>query len=180
MEEKGTQKALDEALGLDSTPTSFREDLRQASDLVVHLHEVLDRARLTPSRSRAELAALFEEPLPDDPQSMAGILQAVEHDIFANSTLCSNPRFFGYINGSGNQAAVVGELLAAAINQICAKWHFSPAAAEVERRVIGWIAEFIGYPPDAGGCLLTGGSAGHRVGHGQASVATRSTRSRPG
>jgi aromatic-L-amino-acid decarboxylase len=161
MDEKGTHKTLDETLSLDSTPTRFEEDLRQASDLVVHLHEVLDRARLTPSRSRAEIAALFEEPLPEDPQSMPDILQAVQHHIFANSTLCSNPRFFGYINGSGNQAAVVGELLAAAINQICAKWHFSPAAAEVERRVIRWIAEFIGYPPDAGGCLLTGGSAGN-------------------
>jgi glutamate/tyrosine decarboxylase-like PLP-dependent enzyme len=95
---------------------------------------------------------------------MQGILRAVEHNIFANSTLCSNPRFFGYINGSGNQAAVVGELLAAAINQICAKWHFSPAAAEVERRVIRWIAEFIGYSPDAGGCLLTGASAGNLAG----------------
>jgi aromatic-L-amino-acid/L-tryptophan decarboxylase len=164
MEKKGSHTTPDEGTSLDSNPTRFREDLRQASDLVVHLHEVLDRARLTPSKSRAEIAALFEEPLPDDPQSMEGILRGVEQKIFANSTLCSNPRFFGYINGSGNQAAVVGELLAAAINQICGKWHFSPAATEVERRVIRWIAEFIGYPPDAGGCLITGGSAGNLAG----------------
>src|SRR5438105_3193592 len=42
--------------------------------------------------------------------------------------------------------------------------HFSPAASEVERRVIRWIAEFIGYPSEAGGCLLSGGSAGNLVG----------------
>jgi glutamate/tyrosine decarboxylase-like PLP-dependent enzyme len=71
------------------------------------------------------------------------------------------PRFFGYINGSGNQVAIAGEMLASAINQLCAKWHFSPAASEVERRVIRWIAEFIA---DAGGCLLSGGSAGNLVG----------------
>jgi glutamate/tyrosine decarboxylase-like PLP-dependent enzyme len=74
------------------------------------------------------------------------------------------PSFFGYINGSGNQAAVLADLLASAINQICAKWHFSPAASEVEPRVIHWIAEFIGYPPDAEGCLLSGGSAGNLAG----------------
>ena len=95
---------------------------------------------------------------------MTAILREVEENIFANSTLNSSPRFFGYINGSGNQAAVLGELLASSINQICAKWHFSPAASEVERRVIQWIAEFIGYPPDAGGCLLSGGSAGNLAG----------------
>lgn len=95
---------------------------------------------------------------------MTAILHEVEENIFANSTLYSSPRFFGYINGSGNQAAVLGELLASAINQICAKWHFSPAASEVERQVIQWIAQFIGYPPLAGGCLLSGGSAGNLAG----------------
>jgi len=54
--------------------------------------------------------------------------------------------------------------LASALNLICAKWHFSPAASEVERRVIKWIAQFIGYAPEAGGCLLSGGSTGNLVG----------------
>jgi glutamate/tyrosine decarboxylase-like PLP-dependent enzyme len=43
-------------------------------------------------------------------------------------------------------------------------WHFSPAASEVERRVIRWISQFIGYTAEAGGCLLSGGSAGNLVG----------------
>jgi aromatic-L-amino-acid/L-tryptophan decarboxylase len=155
---------LEEAAGLDSDLATFRDDLRRAADLVVRLHDRLDQARLTPAKSRIEIASLFDEPLPEDPQPMDDILRNVEQNIVANSTLCMSPRFFGYINGSGNQAAVLGDLLASAINQICAKWHFSPAASEVERRVIHWIAEFIGYPPDAGGCLLSGGSAGNLAG----------------
>jgi aromatic-L-amino-acid/L-tryptophan decarboxylase len=155
---------LEEATSLDSDLATFRDDLQQASDLVVRLHDRLDQARLTPAKSRIEIASLFDEPLPEDPQPMDTILREIEEKIFANSTLYSSPRFFAYINGSGNQAAVLGELLAAAINQICARWHFSPAASEVERRVIQWIAHFIGYTPDAGGCLLSGGSTGNLVG----------------
>ena len=155
---------LDEPTGLDSDAETFRDDLRQAADLVVRLHEGLIRARVTPGASRIEIGSLFDEPLPEDPQPIDAILRNVEENIFANSTLYLSPRFFGYINGSGNQAAILGELLAAAINQICAKWHFSPAASEVERRVIRWIAEFIGYTPDAAGCLLSGGSTGNLVG----------------
>jgi glutamate/tyrosine decarboxylase-like PLP-dependent enzyme len=168
------QHRLEEATSLDSDLATFREDLRQASDLVVRLHETLDRravdrkglerTRVTPDRSRAEIASLFDEPLPEDPQPMAAILREVEEKIFAHSTLYSSPRFFGYINGSGNQAAVLGELLAAAVNQICAKWQFSPAASEVERRVIAWMARFVGYAPDAAGCLVSGGSAGNLAG----------------
>src|SRR4029453_15859175 len=156
-----TPAQVEAATSLDSDLDTFREDLRQGWDLVGRLHERLDRTRVPPGKSRSEIASLFDEPLPEDPQRMTAILRNVEENIFANSTLYSSPRFFGYSNGSGNQAAVLAELLASAINQICAKWHFSPAASEVERQVIQWIAQFIGYPPDAGGCLLSGGFAGN-------------------
>jgi aromatic-L-amino-acid/L-tryptophan decarboxylase len=159
-----THQTSSEGSSLDSGLDTFRADLAKASDLVVRLYGGLDRARVTPAKSRPEIASLFDEPFPEDPQPLEAILREVEENVFANSTLYLTPRFFGYINSGGNQAAVLGDLLASAVNQICAMWHFSPAAHEVERRVIGWIAQFIGYGPGAGGCLLSGGSAGNLVG----------------
>ncbi len=152
------------ARGLDCHLETFRDDLQKASGLVVRLYEGLNEARITPAKARMEIASLFDEPLPQESQSIETILRDVENNIFANSTLYLTPRFLGYINSGGNQASVLGELLASAINQICAMWHFSPAASEVERRVIQWIAQFIGYASEAGGCLLSGGSAGNLVG----------------
>ena len=152
------------APSLDSDLDTFRSDLHKASELVVRLYGTLEQSRVTPVKRWREIASLFDEPLPQEPRPMDSILAEVERNVFANSTLYLTPRFFGYINSGGNQASVVAELLAAAVNQICAKWHFSPAASEVERCVIRWIAEFIGYSPDAGGCLLSGGSAGNMVG----------------
>lgn len=155
---------LEDDNSLDSEPAAFRSDLMKASELVVRMHDGLARAGITPNRSQGEIASLFDEPLPEEPQSMDTVLREVEENIFPNATLYSSPRFFGYINGSGNQAAVIAELLAAEINQIPAKWHFSPSASEVERRVVQWLAQFIGYAPDAAGCLLSGGSAGNLAG----------------
>src|SRR5262249_44034252 len=142
----GIAKPFIAGSNLDKDSKTFRRDLLEASELVDRLYGRLDRAPVIPARSRQEIASLFDEPLPDEPQAMEAILQEVEAKIVANSTLCLSPRFFGYINGSGNQAAIVGDLLASAMNQICAKWHFSPAASEVERRVIQLIEAFIGYP----------------------------------
>src|SRR6266581_524770 len=161
---RGDQAYSAKRTSLDWDLETFRDDLRKASELVLQLYGGLDQARVTPARNQTEIASLFNEPLPQKPQPIAHILGEVENKIFANSTLYLSPRFFGYINGSGNQAAIVAELLASAVNQICAKWHFSPAASEIERRVIQWIAQFIGYSPEAGGCLLSGGSAGNLVG----------------
>lgn len=157
-------RAQDGVRSLDSDLETFRNDLQKASELVVRLYDRLDEARITPAKARMEIASLFDESLPDEPQPLDSILREVEDRIFANSTLYLSPRFFGYINSGGNQASILAELLASALNQICALWHFSPAASEVERRVIRWIAEFIGYSPTARGCLLSGGSAGNLVG----------------
>lgn len=152
------------ALSLDGDLQAFRNNLTQTSEVVLRLYERLDQTRITPAKTRAQIASLFDEPLPEEPQPMESILNEVERKILANSTLYLSPRFFGYINSGGNQASILAELLASAVNQILSLWHFSPAASEVERRVIQWIAQFIGYPAQAGGCLLSGGSAGNLVG----------------
>jgi len=67
-----------------------------------------------------EIASLFDEPFPEEPQPMKAILREVENNIFANSTLYLTPRFFGYINAGGNQAAVLGELLASSSDRASA------------------------------------------------------------
>lgn len=152
------------APNLDGDLAIFRSELTQASEVVVRLYEKLDAPRITPKKTRNEIASLFDESLPFEPQPMEAILREVENKIFANSTLYLSPRFFGYINSGGNQASILADLLASAVNQILSLRHFSPAASEVERRVVQWIAEFIGYPSQAGGCLLSGGSAGNLVG----------------
>ena len=151
-------------MGLDWHAAAYRAVLTDAVELAVRHHETIAHAPTTTARGREEIAALFDEPLPQEPQPASTILREVEERIFANSTLYGSPRFFGYINGSGTQVGAVAELLAAVVNQIPAKYHFAPAATEVERRVVRWLAEFIGYGPDAHGCLLGGGSAGNLAG----------------
>ncbi len=142
----------------------LRGDITKAMEIVIRLFERLDQAPVTTSKSPPEIASLFRESLPEEGQPIDLLLDQVERNVIANSTLYLSPRFFGYINGSGNHAAILGEMLASALNQICAKWHFSPAASEVERQVIRWIADFVGYPKGAGGCLLSGGSAANLAG----------------
>ena len=82
--------------------------MRKASKLVVRLYGGQDRARVTPAKSRMEIASLFDEPFPEEAQPMEAILREVENNIFANSTSYLTPRFLEYINAGGNQAAVLG------------------------------------------------------------------------
>jgi hypothetical protein len=114
------------AQGLDCELETLRNDLQEAEDLVVRLYDSLDHTRITPAKTRVEIASLFDEPLPQEGQPMRAILHEVEMNIFANSRLYLSPRFLGYINSGGKSSVDSRGVAGSAVNQICAKSHFSP------------------------------------------------------
>lgn len=68
----------------------------------------------------------------------------------------THPRFFGWVQGTGNTAALMAELVAATMNSNCGGRDHG--AVYVERAVIAWCAEHFGFPADASGVLVTGTS----------------------
>ena len=78
--------------------------------------------------------------------------------LFEHSLLNGHPRFCGYITSSAALSRMLGELLAAAVSTNVGAWKLSPMATEIEAQTIRWLAQFIGYPSDCGGLLLSGGN----------------------
>ncbi|MEE9198188.1 MAG: pyridoxal-dependent decarboxylase [Dehalococcoidia bacterium] len=145
-------------MNLDFQPQQLREALYQASDMVVRLYSDIENKKVFHGKSPSEVRALFDEPLPRNPDDIRSLLDRVERDVFSAATLNISPHFCAYIMSGGNHAGLLGELLGAALNQNCCKWHLAASATDIEQQVIRWIAEFIGYPPDGGGVLVSGGS----------------------
>ena len=73
-----------------------------------------------------------------------------------------HPRFWGWVNGTGTPFGMLAELLAAGMNANCGS--FDQAPTLVERQVINWSKEMLGYPRDASGLLVSGGSMANFVG----------------
>lgn len=145
-------------MDLDFSPEQLRQALYRPADLVVDLYRDLDERPVFPGGSPAEIGARFDEPLPRDGTDFGELLDAVAQDVVGNATLHISPRFLAYVSSTGTHAGIAAEMLAAALNQNCSKWHSAPSAIEMELRVIRWLAEFIGYPADTGGALVSGGS----------------------
>src|SRR6185295_4142047 len=81
--------------------------------------------------------------------------------IIANSRQNGHPRFFGYVASPATPPGAFGDLIASALNTNLTSWRSGPAATEIERTVIGWLASLIGYGSDelpAHGLLTSGGS----------------------
>lgn len=108
-----------------------------------------------PRSDGAGTAALFARPWPE-----AGLGPAVlaDFEAIAAHARPSGGKFFGYVVGSAEPVGVIGELMAAALNQNVTSWRSAPAATEIERAVIGWLGEAIGCAGFSGS-LCGGGSA---------------------
>jgi aromatic-L-amino-acid decarboxylase len=113
-----------------------------------------------PDTSGAATAASFDRPLPEEGLGAAA-LDALE-DVLAHSRP-PGPRFFGYVLGSGEPVAAIGDLLASVLNQNVTAWRSSPAAVAIERAVIASLAAAVGCPGFSGS-LTSGGSSANLMG----------------
>jgi len=110
----------------------------------------------TPSEVRATLNAT--RALPEVPTPAGDLLELAGDLLFDHSLFNGHPRFYGYITSSAAPVGMLAELLGAAVNANVGAWKLSPMATEMEAQTIRWLAQFIGYPADCGGLLLSGGS----------------------
>ena len=109
----------------------------------------------------AEKRAAFRVALPAKGADLAGIYADFQRLILPYGAGNEHPRFMGWVNGGGTAAGLLAELLVAVFNPNCGGRDH--AAIEVERQVIAWAAEAVGFPREAGGVLIAGSSMANMV-----------------
>jgi aromatic-L-amino-acid decarboxylase len=70
----------------------------------------------------------------------------------------THPRYFGLFNPSVTFASVVADTLVAMYNSQLANWRTSPAANEIERHTLGWLAAKFGLPRNSIATFTSGGT----------------------
>jgi len=144
---------------------TFRAIGHRLVDQVAGLLEAVPSGPITRDESPTMVreALGLTGPMPKDGMDPASLLEAMTPLLFEHSLFNAHPRFFGYITSSPAPIGVLGDLLAAALNPNVGAWRLSPAATEIEAQTIRWIAEFIGFPIDCGGVLVSGGNMANIV-----------------
>src|SRR5215469_6346162 len=120
----------------------------------------LDGRASFPATSGPVTEGLFDGPLPEQ-----GVGGAAFDDLalIADNSRPGNARFFGYVLGSGEPVAALGDFYASVLNQNVTAWRSGPAAVTIERAVTGWLAEAVGCEGFSGS-LVGGGSSGNLMG----------------
>ena len=142
---------------------SSEQFLALATDVVARCAEylsTLDARPIFPATSGAETEKLFAAAAPEDGMS-EGAFDALS-DVIAHSRAL-NGRFFGYVQGSSDPIAAMGDLVASILTQNITAWRSSPAGVTIERTVVRWLADAVGCHGFSG-TLTSGGSAANLMG----------------
>ncbi len=126
-------RVIDHVASLPSQPASYTED------------------------GRAGARALAES-LPEQGTKLDLLLDLLFEQAIPLSYNTAGPGYLAYIPGGGLFQSAVADLIASAVNRYVGVWIAAPGLVQLEMNVIRWFCDIVGYPPDAGGILTTGGS----------------------
>ena len=135
----------------------FRALAGHAVDLAArHLDRIEERPVFRPMTPE-ERRALLEMALPQEGQPLARALDLARDQVLSHPMGNGHPRFFGWVNSPPSPSGIVAEILASASNPSVAGGDH--AATYLERAVVRWMMELVGFPSEKSmGLLASGGS----------------------
>jgi glutamate/tyrosine decarboxylase-like PLP-dependent enzyme len=133
---------------------------RMVDDMLNYLQLVRDRPAWQPMPDRAK--DQLKQPLPIEPQGPEEAYRDFVNNVLPYPLGNIHPRFWGWVIGTGTPFGALAEMLAATMNPNLGGGDH--AANDVERQVLEWCKAMLGYPLDASGILVSGGSMANFVG----------------
>jgi aromatic-L-amino-acid/L-tryptophan decarboxylase len=136
------------------------EEIRRIGYLVVdliaeHVSGLREQPAFRPVPSEASNAFLAET-APRHGASPDAILKEFSERIEPYPFGNGHPRFWGWVNSPPAVMGIFADALAAAMNPSCAGGNH--AAVYVERQVLHWFRDLLGFPSSSMGLLVSGGS----------------------
>lgn len=127
---------------------TYVEDFRRAGHETVdwiaqYLNSVADMPVLA-STKPGELLDSLPASAPEKGEPFDAILRDFDRLVMPAVTQWNHPRFFAYFACTGSTPAILGEMLAAALNTNGLHWKTSPAVVELEQRALDWLRQWMG------------------------------------
>ena len=97
-------------------------------------------------------------PLTEAPADITDVLQTLEARIDTGGANPASAGYLAYVPGGGLYPSALGDFLADVSNRYAGAYFTAPGAVQLERALLRWMADLVGFPAGAGGDLTSGGS----------------------
>lgn len=122
----------------------FRSHAHQMVDWMADYMAGVENFPVRAQTRPGEVSDKLPAAAPESGESVREIMADFERDILPGITHWQHPSFFAYFPANSSPPSVLGEMLTAVIGAQCMLWQTSPAATEMEERVLDWLRKLIG------------------------------------
>jgi len=127
-------------------PDEFR---KHAHELVEWMAGYMENIENYPVKSSVGPGEIFSK-IPDSPPAHSepfdSLIRDIDEIIMPGITHWQNPNFFAYFPANTSPPSILAEMLIATLGTQCMIWETSPAAAELEEKMMIWLRDMIGLP----------------------------------
>ena len=134
----------------------FRKFGHELVDWMADYLEDLANTTKYPIKSQVKPKEIFNK-LPNQPptraESFKSIFQDFKDIIMPGITHWQSPNFHAYFQANNSHWSILAEMLTSTLGAQCMIWDTSPAAAELEEKVMNWLRDMIGLPGNFTGVI---------------------------
>ena len=135
---------------------------KHGHQLIDWMADYMDTVEKLPVRSQVkpgEISNCLKEKPPTNGEPMENIIEDFKTTILPGITHWQHPRFFAYFPANSSPPSVLAEMLTATLGAQCMLWQTSPAATEMETRMMQWLASMIDLPKKFSGVIQDSASS---------------------
>nr|HQU76674.1 pyridoxal-dependent decarboxylase [Chitinophagales bacterium] len=127
--------------------TELRDDKWKALlDLLQHYYSALSDQSVKPQVVPGSVYASLPEQLPDTPESFEKVLSDTRQLIMPALTHWQHPGFMALFPSNSSFPSLAGEVISSGVAINAMMWDTSPAATELEQRMMEWLRDLCGLP----------------------------------
>ncbi len=109
----------------------------------------------------SSLEAALEGLINSEGTDASRVMEIFDHQLATAVVSCDSPRFLSFIPAAPTKASLLFDMVVACSSLQGTSWMEAAGAVAAENQALQVLADMAGLPPGAGGCFVSGGSAGN-------------------
>lgn len=128
------------------TPEQFRTEGKKVIDWIADYYENIEKYPVLSQVKPGEIIEKLPLSPPQKGESMHQMMEDIDKIIMPGITHWQSPNFYAFFPSNTSFPSILGDLISSGLGVQGMIWATSPAATELETRVLDWLAEIMEMP----------------------------------
>lgn len=128
------------------SPEQFRKEGKKVIDWIADYYENVENFPVLSQVAPGEIISSLPENPPQKGESIDAVIHDIDRKIMPGITHWQSPNFYAFFPSNTSFPSILGDLISSGLGIQGMLWATSPAATELETRVLDWLICMMGMP----------------------------------